>query len=104
MTLVDGDGGGNGEGSTVFRRTGKFEKSIMNPVSPPFRVINPGHFVRIISLSSRWPRLSYLSDILYLPYSLSYFAFENTCRCLESMFQCTASEDKAILKSGKAVS
>lgn len=66
MTLVDGDGDGNGEGSTVFRHIGKFEKSVMNPVSPPFRVISPGHFV-IIALSSCWPHLSYLSDILYLP-------------------------------------
>lgn len=77
MTLVDGEGGGNGEGSTVFRHTGKSEESVMNPLSPPFRLINPGHFVGIITLSS-WPHLSYLSDILYLPYLLSYFAFENT--------------------------
>ena len=77
MTLVDGEGGGNGEGSTVFRHTGKSEESVMNPLSPPFRLINPGHFVGIIALSS-WPHLSYLSDTLYLPYLLSYFAFENT--------------------------
>ena len=77
MTLVDGEGGGNGEGSTVFRHTGKSEESVMKPLSPPFRLINPGHFVGIIALSS-WPHLSYLSDTLYLPYLLSYFAFENT--------------------------
>lgn len=91
-----------GEGSTVFRRTGKFEKSVMNPVSPPFRVINPD--ILSDSLLSLAGHASYLSDILYFHMFAILFCLLKTHGVPESMFQCTASEDKAMFKSGKAVS
>lgn len=55
MTLVDGGGGGNGEGSTVFRHTGKFEKSV---------ILFPHHLessvLDILSGSSLYPRVGHI--------------------------------------------